>query len=154
MSKEAPTKAPNGDFGAGLESWEEMASGSVREEPAVEQVFDLEERTARFGEAVIDFCKLIPRGPHTDRLIDQLTGSGTAIGANYCEADDAVSKREFIVKTNTCRKEAREAKFFIRMIARACPNLKPVARQLWQEARELHLIFCAIYRKSGGRSRS
>jgi len=120
----------------------------VREEPEVQRKYDLEERTARFGEAVIDFCKLIPRWPHTDRLIDQLVGCGTAIGANYCEADDAVSKREFTVKTNTCRKEAREAKYFIRIVARACPDLKPNARTLWLEARELHLIFCAIYRRS------
>jgi len=130
------------------EPWDEVEIMVLREEPAGGREYDLEDRTTRFGEAVIDFCKLIPRGPLTDRLIDQLVGSGTSIGANYCEADDAVSKREFVVKVNTCRKEAREAKFFIRMVARACETLKPEARQLWLEARELHLIFCAIYRRS------
>ena len=84
----------------------------------------------------------------TNRLIDQLVGCGTAIGANYCEADDAVSKKEFIVKINTCRKEAREAKSFIRMLSRACESLKPQARLLWREAHELHLIFATIYRRS------
>lgn len=54
--------------------------------------FDLEERTARFGEAIIRFAKKIPRGPGNNRLIDQLVGAGTSVGANYCEADDAVSK--------------------------------------------------------------
>ncbi len=108
--------------------------------------YDLEERTAKFGEAVIDFLKKIPRGPHTYRLIDQLTGCGTSIGGNYCEADDAVSRKEFVLKINTCRKEAREAKFFIRMLARAVPDLKPEARILWEEARALHLIFSRIRR--------
>lgn len=123
-------------------------SSVVREESPEARVFDLEERTAKFGEAVIDFAKTIPLGPLTNRLVDQLVGCGTSVGANYCEADDAVSKKEFFLKINTCRKEARETKFFLRMIVRALPNLKPPARLLWQEARELHLIFSKI-RRSG-----
>ena len=121
-------------------------SSVVREESPAGRVFDLEERTAKFGEAVIDFAKTIPLGPLTNRLVDQLVGCGTSVGANYCEADDAVSKKEFLVKINTCRKEARETKFFLRMIVRALPNLKPPARLLWQEAKELHLIFSKIRR--------
>lgn len=117
----------------------------VREEPPA-RVYDLEERTAKFGEAVIDFAKAIPQGPLTNRLIDQLVGCGTSVGANYCEADDAVSRKEFFLRINTCRKEAREAKHFLRMIVRAVPDLKPAARVLWQEARELHLIFAKICR--------
>ena len=103
--------------------------------------YDLEERTAQFGERIIDFCKRIPRGPRTDRLIDQLTGCGTSVGGNYCEADDAVSQKEFIKIIGTCRKEARETKFFLRMVARACPELADESRELWLEAKELHLIF-------------
>jgi four helix bundle protein len=108
--------------------------------------FDLEERTAKFGEAVIDFLKLVPQGPLTNRLIGQLVGAGTAVGANYCEADDAVSKKEFRLRIGNCKKEAREAKFFIRMIVRAVPELREPAKPLWQEAKELHLIFAKIYR--------
>ena len=115
--------------------------------------FDLEERTAKFGETVIKFCKKIPRGPGNDRIIDQLVGCSTSVGANYCEADEAVSKKEFAVKIGTCKKEAKESKFFLRMVATAEPSLKDEARQLWQEAKELHLIFSKIYRtcKDGGR---
>ncbi|PIR89429.1 MAG: hypothetical protein COU07_00825 [Candidatus Harrisonbacteria bacterium CG10_big_fil_rev_8_21_14_0_10_40_38] len=51
--------------------------------------FDLEERTARFGENVIKFCKKIPKTPITTPLVTQLIKSGTSVGANYCEADDA-----------------------------------------------------------------
>jgi len=108
--------------------------------------YDLEQRTAKFGEAVIDFARKVPRGPVTDRLIGQLVGAGTSVGANYCEADDAVSKKEFRYKIGTCKKEARETKFFIRMIVRAAPELRERAKALWQEAKELHLIFAKIYR--------
>ena len=128
--------------------WGMEESAVVREESPATVVYDLEERTAKFGEAIIDFAKTIPLGPLTNRLVDQLVGCGTSVGANYCEADDAVSKKEFLVKINTCRKESRETKFFLRMIVRAMPNLKPPARLLWQEAKELHLIFSKI-RRSG-----
>ncbi len=54
--------------------------------------YDLEERSARFGEAIVVFAKKIPRNVVTIPLIDQLVRAGTSIGANYCEADEAVSK--------------------------------------------------------------
>src|SRR2546421_2040960 len=109
-------------------------------------VFDLEERTARFGEAVIRFAKKIPPNPVNNRLIEQVVGAGTSVGANYCEADDGVSRKDFRNKIGTCRKEARETKFFLRTSATAEPSLKPEARLLWQEAKELHLIFSKIWR--------
>jgi four helix bundle protein len=110
--------------------------------------FDLEERTARFGENVIHFTKTVSRNPVTIPLISQLVRAGTSVGANYCEADDAVSKKDFKNKIGICRKEARETKFWLRMIVAAKPELKIEARTLWQEAKELHLIFAAIWRKS------
>jgi len=111
------------------------------------QKFDLEERTARFGESVIAFAKKIPRNPVTVSLISQVVRSGTSIGANYCEADDAVSKKDFRNKIGTCKKEARETKYWLRMIGGAEPDMKEDARVLWQEAKELHLIFASILRK-------
>ncbi len=111
------------------------------------QRFDLEERTARFGEGVIAFAKKIPRNPVTLSLISQLVRSGTSVGANYCEADDAVSKKDFRNKIGTCKKEARETKYWLRMIGGAEPDMKNEARVLWQEAKELHLIFASILRK-------
>ena len=109
-------------------------------------MYDLEERTARFGEAVIDFVKTIPQDAVMNRIIDQVVGAATSVGANYVEADDAVSKKEFLKSIGTCRKEARETKHFLRMIVRAVPQLKPQARILWTEAKELHLIFSKIWR--------
>jgi len=122
-------------------------AGVLRDEGNGKRVYDLEERTALFGEAVIRFAKKIPQNAVNNRLIDQLVGAGTSVGANYCEADDGVSRKDFKNKIGTCKKEARETKFFLRMVASAEPDLKAEARVLWQEAKELHLIFSAIWRK-------
>ena len=110
--------------------------------------YDLEERTAKFGEMVIDFARKVPQEPVTNRLISQIVGCGTSVGANYCEADDAVSKKDFKHKISTCKKEARETKFFVRMIVRAVPALREEGKPVWQEAKELHLIFAKIHRSS------
>ena len=97
----------------------------------IPQKYDLEERTAKFGEDVIKFCKKVPRGPITDPLITQLTKCGTSVGANYCEADDAESKVDFRHKIGICKKESRESKHFIRMIVIVVPELKEEAKHLW-----------------------
>ena len=142
---EGMTKSENQRNHFDEEFWDDVSS-VVREEPGEKRVYDLEERTARFGEVVIDFSKTIPQDAVTNRLIGQLVGAATSVGANYVEADDAISKKEFLKNIGTCRKEARETKHFLRMIVRAVPGLKPEARKLWGEARELHLIFSKIWR--------
>ena len=109
-----------------------------------EPQYDLEDRTALFGEAVIAFAKRIPITPVTVPLIDQLVRSATSIGANYGEADDAESKKDFRHKIGICRKESKEAKHWLRMVAAAEESLKDEARVLYKEAKELNLIFGAI----------
>ena len=81
--------------------------------------YDLEERTGRFGEAVIAFAKRIPVNLITQPLIPQLVDSGTSVGANYCEADTAGSKKEFRYRISLCKRESRESKHWLRMIAAA-----------------------------------
>jgi len=107
----------------------------------------LDERTVHFGEAIIRFAKKVPTHPVNQRLVSQLVGAATSVGANYCEADDSVSGKEFKLKIGTCRKESKETMFFLRMIATAEPDLAAEARVLWREAKELNLIFGAIWRK-------
>jgi four helix bundle protein len=129
-----------------------LRTESLREEPAQAKPVprDLMERVSKFGEEVIRFAKKIPRGtnhPENNRLIDQLIGAGTSIGANYCEADDSVSGKDFKHKIGTCRKESKETMFFLRMIAASEESLASEARVLWREAKELNLIFGAIWRK-------
>src|SRR5215212_7178096 len=91
--------------------------------PESRHPFDLEERTALFGEAIVRFSKKIPRDPSNNRLIDQVVGAGTSVGANYCEADERVSKKDFKCTIGRCAKEAKESMFFLRMIATAEPEL-------------------------------
>ena len=112
------------------------------------RVFDLEERTARFAEAIIAFARKLARDPVTLPLIGQLVRAGTSVGANYTEADDAVSKKDFRHRISVCKKEARESKYWLRIIASAAPQSKPEGSKLWQEAKELHLIFASIWRRT------
>jgi len=109
--------------------------------------FDLEERTGRFGEAVICFAKRIPINLVTTPLIPQLVRSAVSVGANYLEADDADSKKDFRYRIGVARREARETKHHLRMVVAAEPQLREDARALWQEAKELNLIFGAIRRR-------
>ncbi|HEV8069217.1 MAG TPA: four helix bundle protein [Planctomycetaceae bacterium] len=108
--------------------------------------YDLEERTTRFGEGIIEFAKTVRATAITEPLIKQLVRSGTSIGANYVEADDASSRKEFRYRIGICKRESRETKYWLRMIAKALPELAEYARLHWTEAKELHLIFAKIYR--------
>lgn len=109
--------------------------------------YDLEERTAKFAESIIKLCKKIPDTPINRPLIVQLIKAATSIAANYCEADDAESKQDFKHKIGICKKESRESKHWLRMIAVANPGLSNEAKPLWLEAKELNLIFNAINNK-------
>jgi len=108
------------------------------------KVFDLEERTGRFGEAIIEFVKTLERNEINQPLIGQLVDAGTSIGANYMEADGAESKKDFRHKIAICKKEAKETKHWLRMIQKANPQRAAECRKFWQEAHELTLIFSAI----------
>lgn len=112
--------------------------------------YDLEERTAKFGENTLKFVKKIPLNTISEPLIKQLIRSATSVGANYCEADDAESKKDFKHKISISKKEARETKHWFRMISNILDNedIKQEARNLWQEAKELNLIFNAIIKKT------
>jgi len=110
--------------------------------------YDLEERTIAFSQQIINFSKSIPENSITRPLINQIVRSATSIGANYCEADEASSKKDFLNKIAIANKEAKETKYWLRVIVHAVPNVKEAARTLWQEAQELNLIFSAIIRNS------
>ncbi|HEV2320705.1 MAG TPA: four helix bundle protein [Verrucomicrobiae bacterium] len=120
----------------GLAKYPEISSGAFvlndapNPSPTPRHAFDLEERTAKFGEGIIRFVKNVPRAPDNDRLISQLAGCGPSIGANYCEANEAVSKKEFKCVIGRCVKEAKETKFFLRIMAASEPKLADEARRL------------------------
>ena len=106
--------------------------------------FDLEERTAKFGEKIISFCKSVPVNVITTPIVRQLIRSGTSVGANYCEANGASSKKDFKNKIHICKKEAQETKHWLRMVVTASPKTKEDAKLLWKECQELTLIFGKI----------
>jgi len=106
--------------------------------------YDLEERTSVFAENIINLCKKAPKTVITLPLIDQLIRSGTSIGANYCEANGASSKKDFKNKIFICKKEAKETKYWLRLLAKTDENSRVSCRILWQEAQEFTLIFSKI----------
>jgi len=110
--------------------------------------FDLEDRTAKFGEDVIEFAKKVPKNVITIPLLGQFVRAGTSVGSNYCEAGCAESRKDFEHKLGICKKEAKETKHWVRMIVKAVPELRDEAKKIWQEANELNLIFTAIVKKS------
>ena len=109
--------------------------------------YDLEERTAKFGEEIIEFAKKIPQSPVTIPLITQLVKAGTSVGANYCEADNASTKKDFVHKIGISKKESRETKHWLRMLSKAVERLTNEAKPLSNEAQELNLIFASIINK-------
>lgn len=105
---------------------------------------DLEERTAKFGEDIIEFCEGIPRTVITVPLISQLIRSGTSIGANYMEANSASSRKDFKNKIHISKKESQETQHWLRMIKKCVPNQEKRIAALQQEVQELTLIFGKI----------
>ena len=112
--------------------------------------FDLGERTAKFGERIIIFCRLLPKDVVSNPIISQLIRASTSVGANYCEADCAESKKDFEHKMGIANKEAKESTHWLRMIGSAVPEKIQDARLLWKEAHELNLIFVTIIKNSKG----
>jgi len=144
-SNSKPERAVTYVTGDGVGDWalkDEPTGGLEQRHP-----FDFEARTALFGEEIIRFSKRIPRNPGNDRLINQIVGSGTSVGANFCEANDSVSKKDFRYCAKRCIKEAKETRFFLRMIATAEPSLAEEARRLYREATELICILVTMHKK-------
>jgi four helix bundle protein len=107
--------------------------------------YDLEERTAQFGEDIIALCRQMKPNNIVNPLINQIVRSGTSIGANYMEANGSSSKKDFANKIFICKKECQETKHWLRMLA-ACKieSTEDEIRRLWKEAQELTLIFQKI----------
>ena len=106
--------------------------------------YDLEERTAKFGENIIGFCKGLKQDAITRPIISQLIRSTTSIGANYMEANAVSSRRDFGNKIFICKKEAQESKHWLRMLTKCLPEKKGEISELWKECQELTLIFQKI----------
>lgn len=111
--------------------------------------FDLEERTAIFAEKIIEICKKAPKNEATRPIVGQLVRSATSIGANYCEANGASSKKDFRNKIFICKKAENETTYWFRLLAKAAEEMKEESRECWHEAHELTLIFSKIASNTG-----
>ena len=116
----------------------------MKSEVTNNKTYDLEERTAIFAENIIQLCKRAQKNAITLPIINQLIRSGTSIGANYCEANGASSKKDFKNKIFICKKESKETKYWLRLLSNASEELKEDCKVLWQEAQEFTLIFSKI----------
>ena len=106
--------------------------------------YNLEERTAKFGESIIKFCKSLELDTISRPIVSQIIRSSTSIGANYMEANNASSRKDFQNKIFTCKKEAQETTHWLRMLATCFPQRKEELKAYWQEAHELTMIFQKI----------
>jgi len=106
--------------------------------------YDLQERTAKFGESIIVFCMSLGKNVVSTPLITQIVRSATSIGANYMEANSASSKKDFANKIFICKKEVSETKHWLRMLSTCFPEKHGEIEVLWKEAQELTMIFQTI----------
>ena len=114
----------------------------------VSKQYDLEERTLEFGKRIIRLCKALSKNTINFKLIDQVVRSGTSMGANYREANETETKKDFKYRIRICRKEGKETIYWLNLIIEANPEFEERIRPLLQETTELVKIFAAILEKS------
>jgi four helix bundle protein len=117
-------------------------------EAGTKRVYDLARRTSAFGAAIVRLARRVKPSAVTRPVISQVVRAGTSVGANYCEAEDAVSRKDFRHKIGLCRKESKETMYWLHMLACADERVKEDARMLWKEARQLNLIFAQVFRST------
>lgn len=120
----------------------------MTESPNTKHCFDLEKRTLEFAKNVIKFCKRLPQNVINRELIPQLVDSSGSVGANYREANDALSKKDFKPLIKITRKEAKETHYWLELLIEANPEFKEEIDLLLKEALELKKIFSSIVDKS------
>ena len=106
--------------------------------------YNLEDRTTKFSLSIIELCKKVNKTIISVPIIDQLIRSRTSIGANYSEANGASSRKDFKNKIDICCKEAKETRYWLRLLVSIQENLRNECEVNWKEANELVLIFGKI----------
>ena len=110
--------------------------------------YDLEERTLNFTRNIIGFCRKLSKNTINFELIGQLIRASGSVGANYIEANESLSKKDFVHRIKICRKEAKESRYWLRITLSTNPEFKEEGGLLVQEALELTKIFGSILEKS------
>ena len=114
----------------------------------ISKKYDLEDRTLEFGKRIIRLAKALPKNSINFNLIDQVTRSGTSMGANYREANETETKKDFLFRIRICRKEGKETIYWLNLIIEANPEFADRIKPLLEETIELVKIFAAIAEKS------
>ena len=112
-----------------------------------EKRFDLEERTLEYSKRVLRLCKSLPKNDMNREMADQLFRSASAVGANYREANDSLGKKDFVMRIKISRKEAKEAEYWLDLVAEGNPGMKEKMSDLIKETKELRMIFSSIANK-------
>ncbi len=107
-------------------------------------IYDLEVRTKKFAKNIVSLMMRLPKNSVNNRMIEQLIGSGGSVGANYCEANEAESKKDFIHKVGICKKEIKETRYWLDLLSHANLNYENEFKALSIEAQELLMIFSKI----------
>jgi four helix bundle protein len=110
--------------------------------------YDLEERTLQFAKSALTFCKGLPKTPICEEIGKQLIRSATSVGANYIEANEALGKKDFVMRIKICRKEAKECGYCLKLVEVGHPHLAKGREILLEESIELMKIFGSILSKS------
>ncbi len=110
--------------------------------------YDLEERTFKFARCAVRLCKGLPKTVIEGEIAKQLVRAATSVGANYIEANEALSKKDFLMRIKICRKEAKESGYWLRLIEVSNSNVKNEQEMLLKESMELTKIFGSIVTKS------
>ena len=106
--------------------------------------YDLEDRTLKFAKACIDLCKLFIRNIINIELVKQFIRASASVGANYREANDSLTKKDFYHRIGICRKEAKESKYWLELLSHANPHYLDKIAPLTDEALQLARIFASI----------
>jgi four helix bundle protein len=116
-------------------------------ETSEQRIYDLEERTEKFAKNVLQLCKGLPKNTINIELIKQGVRASGSVGANYIEANESLSKKDFFNRIKICRKEAKESRYWLRLIISANQEVEKEINPLIQEVTELMNIFGSIVRK-------
>jgi four helix bundle protein len=121
---------------------------SITNDSKRKPVYDLEERTFLFARNVRFFVKKMKKEIYNESDIKQLIRSSGSVGANYIEANESLSKKDFVHRIKICRKEAKESAYWLRLISDCTTNILNDTTDLYNESIELKKIFSSIIEKS------
>jgi four helix bundle protein len=106
--------------------------------------YDLEDRTLKFAKDCIDLCKLLIRDTINIELVSQLIRASSSVGANYKEANDSTTKKDFYHRIGICRREAKESKYWLELLLHANQKFREKIEPLVDESLQLARIFASI----------